>query len=648
VVVLALACRRPAETPPLVNEAYQFQLRPPGVGWGLVEGAAARGMVPDAVAGANGPHGVNGVIIVEALESEDLEGVARHIASQIRVRDRKLTDFRAVDFAGEKAIRWGTSGTLNGMAARFDHTIFLHQKHLYQVLAFAAGGLAADADFEPFRAAFSLLPGQVRDPAREMAAADGTGVGWRLRKGTYENAAYGLRMVAPPGWHVCVGIELATMDASSEVGLSREAPQAHLLVLAERAPPPAGRKRFADKLIRDAIARAGAERLPKPVPVTIAGTSVEAAEYVVKGAIPRHYLHAVLFSGRQVVQVHGWTVGEPGDSAALIKEGMAALQVLDEPARERLRRELGRAVDPVSQVGSGFSFRRDRYRDFARGLGFRRTGLWRVQAGDLAKAHDEVSFLWLEEPALGLYASVQMTDEPGDARRAHVRLAEARLGKVGAPERASLGHNPALRSAGPVHTPTLELRWEMTTQLRQRRLLVVNVWGLTEDMLPARAAIDQMLDSFSFEWADVQPPGARDGQYRDLRMGFSFRPPAGAWQSQDQTPPGFAAAANMVTWSQTGRDIMIAAVGTRGQARGDVLRAVEERTRALVGGDVPREPVQIAGRTWRRARGRKGLMQVEVSTTEKDGIMYMLMLSAPFIGHGTFFEDATAGLALLD
>jgi len=188
VVVVVLSCHRKAPSPPpLVNEDLRFKVAWPGEGWSLLDARAARAAVPDAVAGARGGKGVHGSVIVENVDAPDLEGVARHIADNIGVRDKKLSPFSKLTFAGEPAVRWGTTGTINGLPVRFEHTVFAHQHHLYQVLAFAAGNMAASdgRDFRPFTNAFSLLPGPVRDRADTVKVADAAGVGWRLRAGVY-------------------------------------------------------------------------------------------------------------------------------------------------------------------------------------------------------------------------------------------------------------------------------------------------------------------------------------------------------------------------------------------------------------------------------------------------------------------------------
>jgi hypothetical protein len=652
VALIGLACGRRAPSPaPLVNEDFQFQLRWPGKGWSLLDAREARGIVPDAVAGARGVSGVHGSVIVENIDAADLEAVARQIADNVGVRDKKLSPFTKLTFAGEKAVRWGTTGTINGMSVRFEHTVFCHQKHLYQVLAFAAGEMArADgSDFRAFTDAFSLLPGQVRDRVETVKVLDVAGVGWRVRGGVYESAAYGLRAAPRPGWHVSVGAELARMNASAEFGLARSSPQAFIVALAERAPPEVDRAAYGAGMIERTVHAVGGTLAAAPVTVAVGGVEVKLTEYATTGALPLRYLHGILFHGREAFQLVGWTTaGEGAAGPAAVIDGLGAIELLDGEARATLRKELEGKPDPQSQIGPQFSFRRDLYRDFARGFSFRRSGLWRVTAGDRAREHNESAILWLDEPALGVLAFVTVSSTSADSLVSHRQEVAARLRKPKGPALVKVGTSPALRSSGTVEVEAASLQWEITTLVRDLHLFTVNVWGLPPDMLAAREAIDQMLTSFRFGGPQLEPTGARDGRYRDQRLGFSYQPPAGDWQRKDITPAGVAADMHMVGWTRSGREIIVGALGINDQSPGAALKGMEARMRSMMGDDVQRASAVLDGQRCQKARARKGLAQMEMYVLERDGIAYMLILSAPFVGHGAFFEEAPAGFAFVD
>ena len=652
VVGAALGCHRKAPPqPPLVNEDLRFKIVWPGEGWSLLDAREARGVVPDAVAGARGGKGVHGSVIVESLDPPDLEGVARQIAENVGVRDKKLGPFTKLSFAGEKAVRWSTTGTINGMTVRFEHTVFAHQRHLYQVLAFAAGNMASadGSDFRPFTDAFSLLPGPVRDKAESVKVADAAGVGWRLRGGVYESAAYGVRASPRPGWHVSVGSELARMNASAEFGLSRSSPQAFIVALAERAPAEPDRLSYSRGIVGRTVRAVNGTVLPKATKVEVGGVTVSMTEYTTGGALPLRYLHGILFQGREAIQLVGWsTAGEGEAGRAAILDGLGAIELLDDQARAQLRQELEGKPDPHSQVGPDFSFRRDVYRDFGRGFSFRRSGLWRVTAGDRAKEHHEGAVLWLDEPAQGLLAFVTVAPTDAEPEAAHRQEAAARLFKPEGPTPAKIGGLPALRSSGVVQSDTVRLLWEVTTLVRADKLYTVHVWGLPADMSAARAEIDRMLASFQFGGDHLEAPAAREGHYRDQRLGFSFHPPDGRWQSRDITPAGVAADMHMVGWTLSGREIIVGALGINDQSPGAALKGMEARMRTMIGEDVEREAGTLGGQRCQKARGRKGLSRMEMYVLERDGIAYMLIVSAPIIGNGAFFEQAPSGFSFLD
>jgi hypothetical protein len=652
-VGVVLSCHRKAPAPPpLVNEDLRFKIGWPGEGWSLLDERAARAAVPDAVAGARGGKGVHGSVIVENVDAADLEAVARHIADNIGVRDKKQSSFAKLTFAGEPAVRWGTTGTINGLSLRFEHTVFAHQHHLYQVLAFAAGSMAAPdgSDFRPFTDAFSLLPGPVRDRVDTVKVADAAGVGWRLRGGVYENAAYGLRAAPRPGWHVSVGAELAQMNSSAELGLARSSPEAYIVVLPERAPPERDRATYARGTIGRTARAMDAVVAPRPVKVEVGGVSLAMSEYTTGGALPLRYLHGILFQGREAIQLMGWSPSADGEAArAALIDGLGAIELLDDEHRAALRQELAGRPDPQSQVGPSFSFRRDVYRDFGRGFSFRRSGLWRVLAGDRAQERHEGAALWLEEPALGLLCFVAVTPTEADPETAHRQEAAARLFEPQGPTPARVGGLPALRSTGVVQSDTMRLQWEITTLVRDRQLFTIHVWGLPADLAPARAEIERLLASFAFGGPQLERAAARDGHYRDQRLGFAYRPPEGDWQSRDMTPAGVAAGMRMVGWTRSGREIIVGALGTSDQPPGAALEGMESRMRAMLGGDVEREPGTLGGQRCQKGRARKGLSRMEMYVLERDGIAYMLIASTPFfIGSSSFFQQAAAGFSFLD
>jgi hypothetical protein len=240
--------------------------------------------------------------------------------------------------------------------------------------------------------------------------------------------------------------------------------------------------------------------------------------------------------------------------------------------------------------------------------------------------------LWLDEPALGLLSFVAVSPTDADAETAHRQEAAARLFKPEGPTPAKVGGLPALRSSGEVQSDTVHLQWEVTTLVRDQKLFAIHLWGLPADMAPARAEIDRMLAAFEFGGARLEPPAAKDGHYRDQRLGFSYRPPEGQWQSRDITPAGVAADMHLVGWTRSGREIIVGALGINDQSPGAALKGVEGRMRAMMGEDVEREPGTLGGQHCQKARGRKGLSRMEMYVLERDGIAYMLIVSAPFIG----------------
>src|SRR5262249_31380813 len=160
----------------------RFSLKAPSDERRLIPRAEIRGITPDAVAGAEQMKtGIYGAIIVEQIPGVKLDAAAAQIRSTLKLSDQKQTPLETTTVVGKEARRWMTTGSLNGLTFRFQHTLFVHQDHLYQLVAWGALTVTADdgSSFRPFVDAFTLLDGDVKLPA-SAPTADASGVGWRV------------------------------------------------------------------------------------------------------------------------------------------------------------------------------------------------------------------------------------------------------------------------------------------------------------------------------------------------------------------------------------------------------------------------------------------------------------------------------------
>jgi hypothetical protein len=647
-VVLWPACHHPP--PPIVDADLCFQLRWPGRGWSLLDLAESRAVVPAAVAGARLDGAVTGIVLVEPLDARDLEGVARTLDAAHPLRAKKVSPFTRLEVAGERALRWETTAMSDGVPVRYQHTILGHQQHLYQLVVMATGDDTRrdGAELAAFAAAFSFLPGTVRDRAQAVRVPDSDGVGWRVRAGVYESAACGVRVNPRRGWRVAVGESLRRMNASAEFGLAGDE-QAFIVALPESAPPEGEREAYVRGLIQARVESGQASLAPISPEVAVGGASLTMAEYTTGGPVPLRFLHGVLFHGRNAIQIIGWTgVGQGEAGRASLLEGLSSIELLDEPARTRLIRELEGKVDPVSQVGATFSFHQDVYRDFANGFSFRRRGLWRVAAGDRARQHHQNAVLWLDQPALGLFGYVAAPSGTSSLEEVHARVVADRLRRTAAPVAFQVGGRAALRSTGPVQLEAARLQWEVVSVIESNHEYEIHVWGRPPDVAAARPDIDELLGGFRWGGEELAPPGERNGRYEDRRMGFSFRPPGDSWRRQDRTPGGMSAIGSMMRWSRPGYEVLVGGVGVNGGAASPAMQAIEAQMIRSLGGPAERGPAVIAGAPARKSRGRSGLRWLETYVFERDGIAYIIVLSAPFIGHGSFFQQGPAGFAFLD
>jgi hypothetical protein len=636
---------------PIVDQDLRFSLKPPSDDWRLLPRAEIRGITPDAVAGAQQVKtGVYGAIIVEQIPGVKLDAAAAQIRGNLKLDDIKQTPTETVTVAGKQSRRWMTTGSLNGVPIRFQHTLFVHQDHLYQLVAWGplASTEADGSSFRPFVEAFSLLDGTVKTP-QAAPAADRTGIGWRVHGNTYENAPYGLRVTAPAGWRVVVRPELAQMNESALVGLQRSAPDCYFVLIVERAPGKIGAG-IAQKVLQDTAASYGSRVGRKTVTATVDGQKSVVQVHPGPAGVAGEVMHTVLLADGLAVQILGWYAGKEdaaGREATLT--AFPSLHLLAPDERAKLAAAMGPTADPLSLVGKTFAYRGDVYRNFKRHFLLKRTGAWELDVEASARGDAEELTLPVENPEAGLAGELRvMPNGVRDNATLHEQQVVKRFGRaLGTPSKVELGGKPALETRASVRTMP-PLTHVLTTAVSGRWGFVLRLYGIPENVDKAAAAIDELRAALRFDDPSLADAGDVDGTFVDWRMGYRMRPPGSGWQRKDVTPTTVAAITSVQSWTKLGYEVVMSVMpAPDGQAEAIEAQAERQGDRFLSDG-YSRRSGHVAGQRAKILAGSSGLIEKRAVMLRRRGVFYLLLASWPRFGAGQFERDLDSGIAFLD
>jgi len=659
-LVLAAAAAAPACLPrphkerqqPIVDQDLRFSLKAPSDEWRLMPRAEIRGITPDAVAGAEQTgSGIYGAIIVERIPGVKLDAAAVQIRDNLKLSGQKQTPIEPTRVAGKEGRRWMTTGSLNGLPFRFQHTLFVHQDHLYQLVAWGTLTAAAEdgSSFRPFVEAFTLLDGTVKSPAA-APTADRSGLGWRIRGQTYENAPYGLTLTAPAGWRVIVRPELAQMNESALVGLQHSSPDCYLVLIVERAPGKVG-PGLAQKVLSDFAASHHSRVGRKTVTAIVDGH--ESIVQIHPGAtgMNSEVMHTVLLDEGLAVQILAWYAGkEDRQARATTLAAFSSLHLLDTGERAKLAAALGPGTDPTSMVGRTFAYRGDVYRDFKRHFLLRRTGAWELDVEKSARADTEDLTLPLENAAAGLEGELFVTSaSTRDGAAFHAEQGARRFGRrVGAPGNVRLGGKPALETRASLRsTPPLEQ--VLATTVSGGWGFVLYLYGVPENVEKAGAAIDQLRAALVFDDPSLADANDRpDGAYVDWRMGYRIRLPGSGWQRHDATPPAVAAVTSVQSWNRLGYEVVMSVMPAPDEQAEVVQAQAERQAEHLMSDGYKQRSARIGGQPAKIMSGSVGLLEKRAAMVRRRGNFYLFMTSWPSIGSDQFEHDLDAGLEFLD
>ncbi len=549
----------------LLDHGYDFRIQAPGPGWTLMPEAEIRAMAPDAVAGVLGPGPVFGMIIVEKAPALDVHLFAETVHDALELEQVEELGQEDTLFRGEAAVRFRLRGLQQGFLCQVDYTVFVHQGHAYQLVLFGAPDAMADTEaVHAWRASFSFLGGPVRGRATVRAVPDFRGVGWRVRDGRFASAAYGIAVDPEEPWHVAVGTELTQMNADAEVGLVASDPEAFIVLIPEQA---AGvdREPFAAMLLQQTLDGLTGTRLAEDRVMTVDGRELTFAVIDVTWPFPSEMMHAVHFEGDTCIQVLGWFYPTEREAALPeLQRGFEMIRLLTVTERAALKKDLRSSPEPAQEIGLGWSLRDGTYRDFLYGFGWRAPGadLWRVRAGQDARAANPDAQLYIEEPSYGLFGVVIGEEALGRNGAAfHQEVLDHMGGTARArPRKVRVSGGKGLTTRMDLTYDELALGYRITTFVVDGRGLQLVLWGLPANVDAATDAIEAAIDGVTLYPDGLEPVQVERDRYTDLRCGWSLALPDRTWSCTEVGDQRMAALGTQVTCTDGEAEAMVLAV----------------------------------------------------------------------------------------
>jgi hypothetical protein len=153
-------------TQAITDEARRFRLAWPGPGWKLLGETDARGLLPDAVAGAVSEDGVTAAVIVRPSPPVPLGDYCDRLMAGMPLEAKNVSANEATTLSGREAQRFALTGKAGGAALRYAGVVLTAEGRMVRLVAWqsASTSCADDTCFAPFFKAFTLLDGTPKAP----------------------------------------------------------------------------------------------------------------------------------------------------------------------------------------------------------------------------------------------------------------------------------------------------------------------------------------------------------------------------------------------------------------------------------------------------------------------------------------------------
>jgi hypothetical protein len=555
---------------PVVDTDYQFRLDSPGRGWTLLDEAAARKLVPDAVAGATltgaGMQAQYGVVIIERYPG-DLPSYATLVDQALQMEDKQVESSAKEDFEGRPAMRITTRGTRGGVRLLFQHVLFLHQGFGYQLIGWGLDGQVTGEKLRAFSSAFHLQGGTVRARRQQATLTEAHGPGWILAKGIFRSPAWGIAASPTAEARVLVGAELATMNSSAEVGLAGGSPDGFVVVLPEFVPAEIAHA-IAKKRMRANVESLGLTGETEGFSVNTLGESVAMRRYEAKTQ-PIVYFQGAVVRGEHVFVLLAWQMKNASLDAGggTLAPMVGSLRFLDEGERAQAAKDLAARGDSPRQVGGGFALHRGNYRNFDHGFSWQLPSEnVRIYVGDAAREQTASALLVLDDVGTGLGGLLAADDAKGlSAADFHAArtdgIFEGRKGRATPPRKVELPGGPALSSEGNVVLAEIPMVKRVVTWVRENKGYRAILWGPRATGAKSVEKFDALLRGLALQ--SEPAVSVTDGTYVNRRFGFSYTPPASTgkrFERAERVPAEIASIGSVVEWKNDRHQVAVLAL----------------------------------------------------------------------------------------
>lgn len=613
----------------LIDWDYGYTLHLPSPDWHLLPEERARGLYPDAQAGAAAKGGHVAAVIIEEAAG-DLASMHRMLLSGLGDLVLEVLLEEELTWAGQPAIQSHVVVSANGIQVRQLRVVFLWDGHAVQLLCNGPIDPAKNRCQE-FAEGFTLQGTAIR--GRVMATTPDVATrAWRIQDGVFESAVNGFSLAPPPGWRLMVGDELKLVSPDAEVGLARARPDAYAYLLPERAG--AGSLETMAARYRSMVLEGSPGSAPNgELSAQVLGEPLSLLRLEPRESELYTSWHGTWNADTRYWQLMAWTSKANADAMSPeIASLLSGFALLDEPRRAALEQELSTTPVPV-EIGDGWSLRNQVWTHYDLGLTWAPPpGIWKTSAGDAAEAIWPGAPVVQEQLVSGAYAALFHLKDFGSLDKSHAALVESIAPLTESPRRTRIAGQKA-RSSWVQTTDPLPQIWQISTfRAPNGQLLGLITYALVSSLDRARPdmeAIAQTLSDTRGLAARVVTRDAFESHRLGVRMALHDDLPC-----QDAVPENVASQADGLICALGSRSVLMMALRESSSGVGG-----EEIVLQLVQGMLGEEMGRMSGKEQIRSVGALGGQEsmrmsfgpqggrVEVDMITRDRVMVLFMIT---------------------
>ncbi len=628
-----------------VDEDYQFKLKSPSDKWKILGEKEIRNIIPDAVAGGFRVGGTYGAVIIEPLGNDEVLPYANLLQQNLFsvLTNCESSPPTKLDFQGHSAYRFASSGQVEGTSVYYTHVVLSNKGFGYQLITWSTKG-TAEKDAEEFISAFTLLDGEVHPRLVDTFTPDLDAVGYRVRDGEFSSSVYRFSAIAPDGWRLLVGGEIAQLNPDAIVGMASTDSTTYLAIIPEYVGSH-GRESSIERMKsghKESLrSEYGIDQQLEPVEITVLDRPVAFVGTRTSSSPQMEFYYGVDLLDDLSIQYIGWSLAtsnedSPEPSLKKLKTAFESLNLLDEELIEALRREELSQPDKQNSVGIDFSLSHGIYRDFAAGIIWKKPeGFWRIRTGDMAgdaelfsqELLSGVNLMLLAEHASGLspeeFHTLAASNIIGDSET------EAE------PQSVRVDTNEGLLTIANINVDGMPLSYRIITTIRNETAFQVVFWGYQGQLQSAANVVAAALAGFSFPSSPMQPFTLHDSGFLSLRMGVRCYLKGEGWKSKDSTPSHLRSLAKMVTLKRLHQEVTIGAIGLPPDSPANTSFLDEMMTNVLqtnfskfVGQSPEASIVQLGGLTGIKSKRRSwsdGNDSISFVVANRNNMIYFLI-----------------------